>query len=402
MRPTVLAITSELPWPLDSGGRLRTFHVQAALAKSCDLRLIAPVRPEQAEHVEALRGKGINVIPVLVPPRTKVNEGRRLLASRLRGEPYVMFGRHGREEVFAAFEAELRQKHDVVWLDHIDSLLFEPPARLAGVKTIIDLHNIYSLILDRMAAEATNPLKRIFFRGEAKRLAKMEERAANNCDTLLAVSVSEAEHFRKLGAKNVIVAPNGVDCAAFAELATGRANANPVVLFLGTMSWGPNVSAANALANEIFPAVRLQQPDAELWLVGKDPAPEVRALAGPGITVHGSVPSVLPYLKDAAILAVPLDAGGGTRLKILEAFAAGLPVVSTAVGAEGIDAVNGEHLVIAEKNAMAAAIVRLICDVTKGEQLAEKARKLANDVYDWLRIGEICVQAVHSIHAAAV
>ena len=144
-----------------------------------------------------------------------------------------------------------------------------------------------------MAKEAANPLKKLFLRGEAKRLAAME-RAAMQCEAVVAVSESEASHFRKLGGANVIVAPNGVDCAAFEKLPAGRMHAKPAVLFLGTMNWGPNVSAAIALAKEIFPLVRGAMPDAELWLVGKDPCDEVKALAGPGITVAGSVPSVEP------------------------------------------------------------------------------------------------------------
>lgn len=394
MQSSVLAITSELPWPLDSGGRLRTFHVMSALAAACDLRLVVPVRPEHAEHVETLKAKGINVVAVPVPPRTKLGEARRLVQSRCRGEPYVMYGRHVSAEVFAAWERELQARPDVVWLDHIDSLLFVSQARATGARTIIDLHNIYSLILDRMAAEAANPAKRWFFRGEAKRLAKMEASAATLCDTVLAVSTSEAEHFRKLGAKNVTVAPNGVDCSAFASLPTGRTVNPQTVLFLGTMSWGPNVSAAVTLAKQIFPEVRKQISTAELLLVGRDPSPVVQALAGNRITVTGAVPSILPYLERATLLAVPLDAGGGTRLKILEAFAAGLPVVSTAVGAEGIDAVAGEHLVIAERPEIANAIANLLNDESERRRLAENARQLVQSNYDWKEIGTVCVKAV--------
>lgn len=392
--PDVLAITSELPWPLDSGGRLRTFHVQLALAKSFDHRLIVPVRAEQMNHVLELKSKGIQVIPVLVPARTKPQELRRLLRARLRGEPYVMYGRHSRSEMFTAVESAVsRDPPRLLWLDHIDSLLFMKHRR-PNMRAIIDLHNIYSLILDRMATESRNPLRRWFFRQEAARLAAIERRAARECDAIVAVSEAEAVHFRSLSADRVIVAPNGVDCAAFGSMPTGRASCRPIILFLGTLSWGPNVSAALRLANEIFPLVRRQAPAAELWLVGRDPAAEIRALAGAGITLAASVPDIRPYLRDAALLAVPLDAGGGTRLKILEAFAAGLPVVSTAIGAEGIDATSGEHLLIAERDDMASAIVRVLNDAAMGERLARNARRLAAERYDWAVVGELCVRAV--------
>lgn len=392
--PDVLAITSELPWPLDSGGKLRTFHVQKALAQAFDHRLIVPVREDQINHVAELKNKGINVVPVLVSARTKPGELGRLVRARLRGEPYVMYGRHSRSQTYTTVASEVsRDPPRVLWLDHIDSLLFLKHRR-TGMRAIIDLHNMYSLILERMATESGNPLRRWFFRGEARRLAAIERRAARDCDAIVAVSAPEAAHYRSLGANRVMVAPNGVDCAAFASMPTGRASCRPIILFVGTLSWGPNVSAAIRLANEIYPQVREQLPAAELWLVGRDPAAEIRALAGAGITVAGSVPDIRPYLREAALLAVPLDAGGGTRLKILEAFAAGLPVVSTAIGAEGIDAASGEHFVIAERDDMASASVRILSDAGEGVRLATNARRLATERYDWAVVGEVCVRAV--------
>src|SRR5262249_33155974 len=156
---------------------------------------------------------------------------------------------------------------------------------------------------------------------------------------------------------------NGVDCAAYAELPTGRPVNPPVVLFVGALAWGPNVSAAVFLAEQAFPKIRAARPDAMLLLVGKDPAPAVKALGRlPGVEVTGGVPSVRPYLAKASLLAVPLDSGGGTRLKILEAFAAGLPVVSTGVGAEGIAVIDGGDIVRAERPAMADAILRVLAD----------------------------------------
>ena len=395
----VLVVTSELPWPLDSGGHLRTFHLLKHVASHVDLRLVVPVRAGQEPAVAVLNQWNIRVVPVTVAPRTKFAEGKRLLNAQLHGEPYVMYRRHARPEMFAAWEAEIRRdKPDVAHLDHLDSFLFHEIAAKLGVPTVLDLHNVYSLILSRMADEQTNPLKKVFFRGEARRLANIEARACRSVDAVLAVSATEADHFRKLGAKAVHVAPNGVDCAAFTDLKTGRSVTPPVVMYLGTMSWGPNVTAAVYLAEEVFPKVRAKFPEAKLLLVGKDPCPEVRATARiAGVEVTGSVPSVRPYLEQASLLAVPLDSGGGTRLKILEAFAAGLPVVSTAVGAEGIDAKPGEEIIIAERPDMAAAICDLVADPARGQRLAEQARRLAQQTYDWPMIGEKVVGVIRGL-----
>lgn len=396
MSTRLLAVTSELPWPLDSGGHLRTFHVQKGLARAFDLRLLVPVVGDRSDDIATLKTHGIHVIPVPVPERTKFAEAKRLLSAGLAGEPYVMYRRHARSEVFAAFQRELAtNKPDAVWLDHLDGFLFAAAAARAGCRTVLDLHNVYSLILERMAEEPGNPIKRAFLRGEAKRLAKIEAKACATVDTVVAVSDGEAEQFRTLGAKRVIVAPNGVDCSAFADLPTGRSTVPPVVMFLGTLSWGPNVTAAVSLARDIFPKVRERLPNAELILVGRDPSAEVQAFHGqPGVTVAGSVPSVRPYLERASLLAVPLDSGGGTRLKILEAFAAGLPVVSTAVGAEGIDATPGTEIVIAERPDMATAIVELLADPPRADRIATAARQLATNTYDWSAITSKCVAGV--------
>jgi glycosyltransferase involved in cell wall biosynthesis len=223
----------------------------------------------------------------------------------------------------------------------------------------------------------------------------MERRAANRTDALLAVSEPEARYFRSLGPRPVRVVPNGVDTGAYAALPAGRRSGPPLLLYVGTMSWSPNASAAHFLAREVLPQVRRLLPETRLRVVGKDPPPAVQALADlPGVEVTGAVPSIIPHLREAHALAVPLTAGGGTRLKILEAFAAGLPVVSTPVGCEGLQAVHGEHLVVAEREAFSDAVRELLSHPEAGTGLAVRARALAWDRYDWTAIGRLAVAAV--------
>jgi glycosyltransferase involved in cell wall biosynthesis len=225
----------------------------------------------------------------------------------------------------------------------------------------------------------------------------MEERAARSVEVLCAVSEAEGMHFQALGGRAVYVVPNGVDCQAYAALPTGRASGQPLLLYIGTMSWGPNVSAARFLARAVLPQVRQAFPDAGLRIVGKDPTAEVRALAAlPGVEVTGGVPDVIQHLREAALLAVPLDSGGGTRLKILEAFAAGLPVVSTPVGCEGLRVIHGQHLWVAPRDAFAAGVCTVLGDDSLAGHLAEKGRALARAAYDWRRIGAVACAAVEA------
>ena len=396
---SVLALTSEPPWPLDSGGCIRTFHLMHALAAAFDLRLVCPMTPNQQPAVKELATRGIRVVPANVGPRTPFGELRRLGRARLSGEPYVLYRRHARPEVVRTFTDELtRLRPSVVYLDHLDSFQYAEPAKRLGIPVVLDLHNVYSTLTRRTAEEQRSFPKRWFLRGEAERLAVIERRAVNEVDLVFAVSETEAEHFRSIGGQRVQVVPNGVDCGVLASLPTGRMMQQPVMLYVGTMSWQPNAEAARFLATQVLPRVQAVHPAASLLVVGKGPGPELlRLQERPGVEVVGAVPSVVPHLGRASVLAVPLEAGGGTRLKILEAFAAGLPVVSTAIGAEGITAEPGRHFAQATRDEFADAVLELSANPTQATQLAEAARRLARENYDWSAIGAGAVAGIQRL-----
>jgi glycosyltransferase involved in cell wall biosynthesis len=228
----------------------------------------------------------------------------------------------------------------------------------------------------------------------------MEQRAAQTVDALLTVSDEDARHFEALGPRSLHLVPNGVDCAAYADLPSGRDAASPVILYVGTMSWGPNAAAAEFLAKMMLPRVRAVIPEARVRIVGRDAGPPVTALRRfPGVEVTEGVPDVMPHLREAALLAVPLFSGGGTRLKILEAFAAGLPVVSTPVGCEGLRVVDGEHLVVADHEHFADAVTTLLGDPARARRLAEQGRELVRQRYDWRSVGGAACAAVAEVHA---
>ncbi len=392
-RPDVLAVSSELPWPLNTGGHLRTFHLLRALARRCTVRLVTVVEGLDHPGFAVLREHGVEVEPGLVPPRHPLREALRAARAALRGEPYVMFHRHNRGALRGALaRAVARRRPGVVYLDHLDPLALG--SLLPAAPRVIDLHNVYSTLAGRVADERGGPVG-LYLRREARLLAAMERRAATEADALFAVSAQEQAAFSALGARAVHLVPNGVDVGAFAEHPTGRSHPEPALLYLGALSWQPNADAAVFLARRVMPGVRARHPKARLLLVGRQPGPEVKALATlPGVEVHPDVPAIGPYLDRASMLLVPLDAGGGTRLKILEAFAAGLPVVSTAVGAEGIDGVDGVHLTLAERDRFVDAVCAAIDDPAGCTARAEAARILARERYDWAVLGDRAADVV--------
>lgn len=393
-RPSVLAVTSEVPWPLNSGGHLRTFHLLRTLTTRFDVRLVAPTRGNDEAGRAALERAGVTLRLVPVSPRRHLSEAVKVAMSAVRREPYVLFARHRRRAVWRALAAEAaHERPDVLYLDHLDSLVYADA--VPDVPVVIDLHNVYSRLASRAADEVPGRVRRRYLAGEARLLARRELLAARKAHTILAVSDDDAGYFSTLGAARVVVVPNGVDCSAYAG-ASAAPPGPPTLLYVGALDWPPNASAARLLATDVLAAVRQRVPAAHVTIVGKNPPPEVLALARsqPHVEVAGNVRDIVPYFRSAHVLAVPLEAGGGTRLKILEAFAAGLPVVSTPVGCEGIDGVHEEHLLVADRPQFADAIVRVLLDPAAARKRADRAQQMAQQCYDWSEVGRRAIDAV--------
>jgi glycosyltransferase involved in cell wall biosynthesis len=173
------------------------------------------------------------------------------------------------------------------------------------------------------------------------------------------------------------------------------------VLFTGTLAFGPNASAVQWLAREVWPLVLREIPEAQLDIVGRIPSPATLALDElPSVTVHADVPAVKPFIEQASVCTLPMLEGGGTRLKLTEAFAAARPVVATTNGATGIDGIDGEHLLIGDTpQEFADAIVRLLRDPALRLELGTNARKLAQEKYSWSALGDKFSEALTEVVA---
>jgi polysaccharide biosynthesis protein PslH len=397
-RTRVVAVTSELPWPLNSGGRLRSYHLLRAFARAFEVDLFVPVvGSAAADALRALAEAGVRCHLIDVGARNAAGECRRVVEAAVRREPYVLYRRHYHAAIAGAVAAALRAEPSVLYLDHLDSAVYLPQP--LAIATVADMHNAYSLLAQRVADDYRGP-RRWYMRYQSRLLVTAEKRVSGLADVMFATSDDEQQFFARLGSPNVALVPNGVDVGRLAHMPVGR-QGPPVVLYLGTMSWQPNAEAAVFLARHVLPVLRQRIPDAALQIVGKAPPKSVVALGSlPGVTIAADVPDIAPFLRDAAVMAVPLVSGGGTRLKVLEAFAAGLPVVSTAVGAEGIRAVDGQHLLLADLDRMADRVGDLLANRGLGSTLAARARLLAGELYDWDAVGAGAVAAVAQTLAA--
>jgi len=251
-----------------------------------------------------------------------------------------------------------------------------------GVKarmTVLDLHNVESALMDRYA-RSHRGARRLAGSLEARALRRLERSRIHSADVVSGVSTADRDRL-PVPAREVLVCPNGWEPAAALP-----ASPEPNVVFVGQLAWAPNVDAARWIVDEIWPLVIERRPDAHLYLVGGDPPATVRALAGATITVTGRVPDVRPYLQRAQVALAPLRAGGGTRLKVLEALDAGRPLVATTIGVEGLEDLVGTGVVTADQpRELAGAIVSLLDDPPRAIELGRAGNAAVAAKYAWDR-----------------
>jgi glycosyltransferase involved in cell wall biosynthesis len=253
--------------------------------------------------------------------------------------------------------------------------------------TVLSFHNVAAQQYRRLARLAAGPGDWVVRALKAYLMRGWEGRLAGRFDHCLVVSCADRELLRaQAPGLAVSVVPNGTNAD---RPPLPEAEAGNDLLFVGVMGYPPNADGVIHFCRTILPLVRREVPDARLLIVGHSPPEAVRRLAGDGVVVTGAVADVLPYYQQARVCVVPLRAGAGTRLKILEAMALGRPVVSTAVGCEGLEVTDGDHLHVADEPvAFARRVVRLLRARPLREALAARARRLVEERYAWPIIGD--------------
>ena len=217
-------------------------------------------------------------------------------------------------------------------------------------------------------------------------MRKWETGFSSHFDRCITVSEIDRQHLLNANPDlKVDVVANGVDTDTLQPLPVG--DNIPSLLFVGSMGYLPVANASIYFCNQILPLIKKKYPDITIWLVGREPTTEVKNLESKNIHVTGQVESVLEYYKKSTICIVPLKAGGGTRLKILEAMALGRPVVTTSIGCEGLDVIDNKHLLIADSpDAFSEKVLSLIEDDTLRRRIIHNARELVEKDYNWRKL----------------
>ena len=370
-----------------SGAELRNHYLARHLSRHMHVTHVGFVPPGSG-----LTSKQDADGPCWIPvPRHGSYRPLDLVRGVVGGTPFSVLN-YTRVEMSDALRQLLSGEHfDIVQLESIHLAGYLPVIRGAAhpPRTIVcDWHNIESEILRRYAETTGSLPRRLYARLAAGKLEGYERQFVRQCDLHIAVSERDAAALRASGAERVAVIENGVEAAYFAAI--GAAEKRYRVLFVGAMDYHANIDGTLFFAREVWPQLARRLPDLVFTIAGRNPAPEVLALAGePRIEVTGTVADVRPYYREAWIAVAPLRVGGGTRLKILEAMAAGVPVVSTTLGAEGLAVEPGRDCLVADTAAATAeAIVELAADSERYAAIAQAGRQLVLQRYDWPALGD--------------
>jgi len=372
----VLFLAGACPYPPDSGGTVRTYNLLKQLCARHQITLISPARPG-SDLTTAFGGRLSGIAIAEIPQPGSV----RRLAALASTRPYIVASHANRVMRAAVRNALCSQQFDLL---HCDSISVVPAVpRDMRIPKVYNAHNVEAVIWERYVANDRRAWMRPILRSQLAKVSRYESRLPRMFDCCAAVSEEDRiEMQRRYGARGVVVVPNGVDLGYYTPLPDPG---KPAMVYVGSLDWRPNQDAVGWLLESIWPRVRSDLPGASLAIVGRRPPAWMCDICKQsGVALHADVPDVRPYLASSSLAIVPLRIGGGSRLKILEAMAAGRCVISTSVGAEGLEVTDGLDLVVADDAVVfAAQCVSLLRDRERRQSLAASARSMVEGRYGW-------------------
>jgi glycosyltransferase involved in cell wall biosynthesis len=381
----VLVVTDEHPWPARTGYRLRLAEVLRTLATTCTVDLIAvdfdPAAAGDGAPDDTPLARHVTVPSGVLP----AGRARRLVRWAATDLPRDLLVREWSRPRAVLADWLSTSSYDVVWFSH--AATFVALGDLVRCPVVVDLDNLDAAVVMARRRLLTSRLRAAACRVDERRWLRVQSRVTDGVDVV--VVCSDLDRHRVGGRAEVVVLPNGYERAVeriSPQRPAAIAKEGPVLLMVGLLTYGPNVDAAEFFSTSVLPALRDAVPGVVFRLVGRyrDTAETGALRARPGVRLVGEVVDVTPELEAADVVVVPIRYGGGTRIKILEAFAHGVPVVTTAAGCEGLDVVDGEHLLIVDDPLdFAAACIRLLADASLRMRIIANAQDLWSTTYRW-------------------
>ena len=381
----LLFITPELPYPAQSGGKVKSLKLLQALAERYHVTLACPLKLDDASYVEefhAISPCHNHLHDAVNIPRSPGNLAR----SYLRGIPLNVHRTHSQQ--LQADIASVAGEQDVVFLDHYEVFPYLPQ-EYQGL-TVYHAHNAYFKMWQRYAQLPGNPAMRLAAYLEARRVRNYETSVASLTDLTFAAP-NDARELKQLGVGDAKLHHTfhlGDDQQL--ELPDLRhADTVKKLMYVGFLGWEPNAQGLLWFIEQVWPQLVQRHPDLRFDIVGKNPDQRLQAAAASweGISLKGFVPDLQEIYRDSRVSVAPLLFGSGMKVKVLDAMARGMPIVTTSVGAEGIDMENGKHLLVADTpDDMANEVDRLLTDPDLWQRLQVNSRALISERYTWRQL----------------
>ncbi len=379
----ILFITSQFPFPPDSGWNIRVFNFIRFLSERHRITLLSfYTEKDNLANFSELTKHCSEIYPL---KRSSSYNPLDLVKGMFTRIPFSIWNYRSRKMEKKAKEIISSRKYDVIQVEDIHMSQYLP-WDCSGLK-ILDMHNVESEYLERFSEIEKNVFKKYYASLTAGKLKKYEVTNSKKFDICLAVSEKDLKTFQLFAQPKIMeVIPNGVNLSYFTPAGV---EADPsTLLFLGKLDYRPNVDALVYFMEKIWPRLIEKIPEAKFVVVGKDLPENLRnSLKSRNVILKGYVEDIRKVLSGCAVMVVPLRYGGGTRIKILEAFAMGKPVVSTSLGCEGIEVHSGEEILIADTpESFADSVVEVLTDPDLSKKLSQKGRGLVQEKYDWEKI----------------
>ena len=395
----ILLLSPWLPWPLHDGGRIRIFETLRYLSRHHSVTLVTLVcQNEEAQHASAVSGFCENIVTSVLSNKTGAVFSR-LSKGVFSNRPLVQSFYYDPSLARRIRDLTATVAYDIVQVEFPFLTPYLEAVKPRGyAKRILSMHNIESLRFERELQLSRWGKRRMVLLGDHYFFRSWEEKAIREFDGI--VTVSELERGwvqRHAPGATVEVIPNGVDSVYFSPAPCLPSKENPYIVFTGAMDYPPNVDAAGWFCAEVFPPLQRKISTLGFKIVGRNPAPQVLDLGKRhGVEVTGTVADIRSYVTGALALVVPLRSGGGTRLKILEAMAMERPVISTSVGAEGLEITPGTDILIADNaEQFVIHIERLVKSLEESKNLGTAGRRLVVEKYDW----RVCLSGLDRLYS---
>jgi len=391
----ILIISNAMPYPPDAGEKIRNYNLIKHISQAHDVSLITQIMAEhEKQFIPKLRKYCSRVNTVFLKKRSKFHHMPGLIRYLISGEPL--------DNKFVFIDDMKRKIRELTYLESFDIIQIEHSfmapyikaiSKVNNSKKVLTFHNIATLQYHRILKTEKIISKKIRTSINWIQMKKWEAKFAMNFDLCLTMSDNEKKFLQSINPKlNIAVIPNGVDIEKCRPLPVNFKTNN--LLYIGKMNYQPNVDAVLYFAKEIFPVIKRQTKNTKLFIVGSNPAEDIKQLEkNKDIIVTGYVDDVQPFYEQCAVSVVPLRAGSGTRLKILESMAFGRPVISTSIGCEGLHVCNNENIIISDKpDEFARKTVELLQNKEFREKISQNGRNLVKYNYSWESIAKKQIQ----------